>query len=302
MNDFKFKPGDKLALTNLKKVFWPESGYTKGDLIDYYQEISSVIVPHLINRPQVLHRHVDGHTGKEFYQRVSRSTPSWIQIVQVPTDGGRQKRDYHLCQDWPTLLWLANFGCIEFIPWNSRVQSLDRPDYLIFDLDPENVPFSNIVEAAQAIRAVFDQTGVESYCKTSGKRGLHVFVPLAARYAHDQTKAVAELVAQRVHKQLPRTTTLDVRLEKRKGLIYLDRSRNAQGQSIAVAYCARPHAGATVSCPLKWSEVGKKLEPSKFTIKTMPARIEKFGDLWEPVLGNGLKLDEWLPRFQCMHT
>src|SRR5262245_8243285 len=127
---------DRLILTNLKKVFWPECGYTKGDLIDYYREIAAVVLPYLIDRPQVLHRHVDGHAGKEFFQRVSRQRPAWVQTVEVSLDGGKKTRDFHLCQDWPTLLWQANFGCIELIPWNSKVGSIDRPDYLIIDLDP----------------------------------------------------------------------------------------------------------------------------------------------------------------------
>ena len=301
MTTNRFTKDDKLILTNLKKVFWPAEGYTKGDLIEYYRAVAPVIVPYLIDRRQVLHRHVDGHTGKEFYQRVSRSSPRWIQTVELSLDDSRKVRDYHLCQDWPTLLWMANFGCIELIPWNSRVGSLDRPDYLVIDLDPDDVPFTAVVDAALAIRKVFDNTGVESYCKTSGKRGLHVYVPLARAYTHEQAKAVSELVAQTVHRQLPATTSLDIRTEKRKGLIYLDRTRNAQGQAVAVAYCVRPYPGATVSCPLKWSDVGKKLDPSKFTIKTMPQRIEKLGDLWQGVLGPGMNIGDWLQRFQKMN-
>ena len=298
MTSERFMPDDKLVLTNLKKVFWPAEGYTKGDLIDYYRTIASIIVPYLVDRPQVLHRHVDGAAGKEFYQRVSRSSPRWVKTIEIPLDEGNKLRDYHLCQDWPTLLWMANFGCIELIPWNSRVGSLDRPDYLVIDLDPVDVPFAAVVEAAVAIRKIFDQTGVESFCKTSGKRGLHVYVPLGRKYTHEQAKIVSELVAHLVHRQLPATTSLDIRTEKRKGLIYLDRTRNAQGQAVAVAYCARPYPGATVSCPLKWSEVIKTLNPSNFTIKTMPKRIDKLGDLWQGVLGPGMNLEDWLARFQ----
>jgi bifunctional non-homologous end joining protein LigD len=146
--DTSFTADDKLVLTNLSKVFWPEQRYTKGDLIAYYREIALVILPYLADRPQVLHRHVDGHSGKEFYQRTSRQSPSWLRVVRLSIDGDRRMRDFHLCQDWPSLLWMANFGCIEFGPWASRVGSLDRPDYLVIDLDPGDVPFSRVIEVA----------------------------------------------------------------------------------------------------------------------------------------------------------
>jgi bifunctional non-homologous end joining protein LigD len=291
-----FGPDDKLVLTNLNKVFWPECGYTKRDLIDYYRAIAHVILPYLAGRPMVLHRHVDGHTGKEFYQRVSRKTPAWLKTTEIPLDDGR-KRDFHLCSDWPTLLWLANFGCIELIPWNTRVGSLDRPDYAVIDLDPDNVPFPRVVEVANAIRKIIE-TGAAGFCKTSGKRGMHIYIPLGRQYTLEQAMMASKLVATMVHRQLPGITSLDVRTENRKGLIYLDTSRNARAQSVAAAYSARPYLGATVSAPLKWSEVTKKLDPSKFTIKTLPARVEKVGDLWAGVLGPGIDLQAWIQHLE----
>jgi len=289
-----FAPTDTLTLSNLTKVFWPEHGYTKRDLIDYYREIAPVILPYLVDRPQVLHRHVDGHAGKEFFQRVSRQCPPWVKIARITLDGGRKTRDFHLCQDWPTLLWLANFGCIELIPWGSRVGSLDRPDYVVIDLDPGDVPFQRVVETALVVRKVLDKTGAEGFCKNSGKRGLHVYIPFGQRYTFGQAKMVGELIAQLVHQELPATTTLDPRTEYRKGRIYLDTTRNARGQAVAAPYSARPHPGATVSAPLKWSEVKKGLDPAKFTIKTLLKRIERLGDLWQKVLGPGIDLREWL--------
>src|SRR5262245_39724918 len=131
----RFTADDTLRLTNLQKVFWPECGLTKGDLLNYYREIATVVVPYLEDRPQVLHRHVDGHGGKEFFQRVSRTAPKWLPLVQVALNDGRT-RDYHLVNDWPSMLWCVNFGCIELMPWSSRVTSLERPDYLVMDLDP----------------------------------------------------------------------------------------------------------------------------------------------------------------------
>jgi bifunctional non-homologous end joining protein LigD len=235
---------DKLCLTNLKKVFWPEHGHTKGDLLEYYRAIAPVMLPYLIDRPQVLHRHVDGHTGKEFFQRVSRKTPAWLKTTTIVLENGRS-RDFHLCQDWPTLLWLANFGCIEFIPWNSRVGSLDRPDYAVIDLDPDDTPFPKVVQVANAVRRIIEN-GAEGFCKTSGKRGLHIYIPLGRRYTFEQAMMVSKLIANLVHRKLPDITSLDPRVEKRKGLIYLDTTRNARGQAVAAAYSARPHPGATV--------------------------------------------------------
>lgn len=292
----EFAPDDQLVLTNLNKVFWPEHGYTKRDLLDYYREIAPVMLPYLTDRPQVLHRHVDGHTGKEFFQRVSRNTPKWLTTKEITLEDGR-KRDFHLCNNWPTLLWLANFGCIEFIPWNSRIDQLDRPDYAIIDLDPDNVPLPKIVEVANSIRKIVEN-GAEGYCKTSGKRGLHVYIPLGRKYTADQSMMAAKLVATIVNRQHPALTSMDPRTEKRKGMIYLDTTRNARGQACAAPYSARPYPGATVSAPLAWSEVNKGLDPAAFTIKTMLARVQKVGDLWQKVMGPGINLNAWLEQVQ----
>lgn len=293
-----FAPDDTLTLTNLKKVFWPEAGLTKGDLLDYYRAIAPFMLPYLADRPMVLHRHVDGHAGKEFFQRVSRKCPPWVKIARIELEG-RRNREFHLCQDWPTLLWLANFGCIEFIPWASRVGSLDSPDYMVIDLDPaDGVPFGQVIEVALATRRILDQLAVTSCPKTSGKRGLHIYVPLARRYSFPQAKMLSELVARLVHRALPQTTTLDPRTEQRTGRVYLDTTRNSRGQAVAVAYSARPHSGATVSAPLKWSEVRSTLDPARFTIQTMQKRLAKLGDLWAPVLGPGIELRDCLRRLE----
>lgn len=220
-----YAPDDTLTLSNLTKVFWPKEGITKGDLIGYYRELAPVIVPYLADRPQVLHRHVDGHEGKEFFQRISRKCPKWMPVVRVSLDGGRKERDYHLCNDWPHLLWMANFGCVEFIPWNSRMDSLDRPDYLIIDLDPETIHFWHVVDVAVTVRRLFDKAGVPSFCKTSGKRGLHIYVPLGRQYIHQHAKMLGEIVAKVVHDQVPEITSLDPRPANRQGKIYLDHTR-----------------------------------------------------------------------------
>jgi bifunctional non-homologous end joining protein LigD len=293
-----YAPDDKLTLSNLTKVFWPESGFTKGDLITYYRAIAEVMVPYLADRPQVLHRHVDGHEGKEFFQRVSRKCPPWMPVVRVSLDHGKKTRDYHLCNDWPHLLWMANFGCVEFIPWNSRMDTLDHPDYMVIDLDPEGVTFADIVETALTVRRLLDRANVPCYCKTSGKRGMHVYVPMARKYHYAHVKTLGEVVAKLVHQELPDITTLDVRPAAREGRIYLDSTRNSRGQACAAPYSARPAHGAMVSAPLKWSEVTKRLSPSAFTIKSMPARLGKLGDLWDGVLGPGVDIIDMLGRLE----
>jgi bifunctional non-homologous end joining protein LigD len=189
---------------------------------------------------------------------------------------------------------LANFGCIELLPWCSPVESLDWPDYMVLDLDPQDVPFAQVVEVAQGVRRLLDKMGAASYCKTSGKRGLHVCVPLGGQYLFSHAKMLATVVAKLVHQQFHDITTLS---PARKGLIYLDTTRNTRGQALAAPYCVRPHPGATVSTPLKWSEVRRGLDPSKFTIRTMRQRVDRLGDLWTPVVGQGIDLAKLTARF-----
>lgn len=185
--------GHVIQLTNLNKLYWQEDGYTKGELVGFYREISTVILPYLVDRPESLHRHPNGIHGSSFFQKdVSKQPPpEWVQTVEIASD--EKPTRTVLCQDEATLLYLANLGCIELNPWNSRVGSLDRPDYLSIDLDPEDVPFGKVIETAQAVHKVLENIGAPNLCKTSGKRGLHIYVPLGARYTHQQAKDFAEL-------------------------------------------------------------------------------------------------------------
>jgi bifunctional non-homologous end joining protein LigD len=286
------------VLTHLDKVYWPDKGYTKGDLVEYYREMAPVILPYLRDRPQSLHRHANGIAGPSFFQKdVSRQPPpAWVMTVAVPSGSGGRDVRYVLCQDEPTLLYLANLGCIELNPWNSRVGSLDRPDYLVIDLDPEAVPFARVVQTARMVHRTLDRAGAASLCKTSGKRGLHVFVPLGARYDYDQAKQFAEIIAGLVHGLLPGTTSVVRSPSLRQGRVYLDFLQNRRGQTLAAPYSARPHAGATVSAPLRWQEVRKGLDPGRFTIKTMAMRLDAVGDLWQPVLKASIDLADCLER------
>jgi bifunctional non-homologous end joining protein LigD len=279
--------------TNLQKIYWPAEGYTKGNLLAYYHEIASFILPYLSERPLSLHRHPNGIDGPSFFQKdlSSQPPPDWVKTISIASESAGKDINYLVCQDEPTLLYVANLGCIEMNPWNSRVATLDRPDYLVIDLDPEGVPFRRVVETAQAIRKLLERGCGAGCCKTSGKRGLHVYVPLAARYDYDQARQFAEIVARQVNAMLPEATSLVRAPAQRQGKIYLDYLQNRRGQTMAAPYSLRPVAGALVSTPLRWSEVTKSLDPSKFTLKSMPRRLEKLGDLWSPVLGKGIDLE-----------
>jgi bifunctional non-homologous end joining protein LigD len=294
--------GNIVQLTNLQKIYWPEDGYSKGDLIRYYREVSRFILPHLKDRPQSLHRHPNGIHGKSFFQKdVSRQPPpDWVQTVTFASDSHGKKARAILCQDEATLVYLANLGCIELNSWNSRIETLDRPDYVVLDLDPENVPFDRVIEAAQTARIVLENVGAEPLCKTSGKRGLHVCIPFGAAYSHEQAKHFSELIARIVNARLPSSTSLVRSPSARQERVYLDYLQNGKGKTLAAAYSARPYPKATVSAPLKWTEVRRGLDPSKFTMRTMPKRLDSLGDLWKPVLGAGLDLPDCLERLAAL--
>jgi bifunctional non-homologous end joining protein LigD len=286
-------------LTHLDKVYWPKEGYTKGDLIDYYREVAPVLLPYLRDRPESLHRYPNGIDGQHFFQKdVSRQPPpTWVETASIRSEGENRDIRYVICQNEATLLYMANLGCIEINPWNSRVSAPDRPDYLIVDLDPEDTSFQKVMETAQAVHKLLDKVGVPSLCKTSGKRGLHIFVPLAAQYDYDLAKGFAELIANLVHQSLPAQTSVARSPSRRQQRVYLDILQNRRGQTIAAPYSVRPVPGALVSTPLKWSEVKRGLDSAKFTIRTLPKRLSRIGDLWKPVLGPGPNLAEAIERF-----
>jgi bifunctional non-homologous end joining protein LigD len=218
-----------------------------------------------------------------------------VQTVEIADDSGDSSLTL-LCQDEATLVYLANLGCIEINPWNARIQNLDIADYVLLDLDPEDISFDQVCFVAQAIHELLTAAGAACFCKTSGKRGLHVYLPFGAPHTHEQAKQFANLVAQIIHRKLPHTTSLIRDPARRQKRVYLDFLQNGKGKTLAAAYSVRPYPGATVSTPLSWDEVTKKLDPAQFTIKTMPRRLETKGDLWNPVLGPGFDLPMCLER------
>jgi len=299
-NDFDYKVGKiTLHLTNQKKIYFPDDDITKGDIVSYYNEVAEVILPYLKNRPQSLNRFPNGINGPSFFQKdfdVDK-IPSWLKTTRVKSDSKNDYIDYLLCNDKATLLYMANLGCIELNPWNSTIKNPENPDWMVIDMDPEKVDFRKVAETAAKIRNILESIEVDSYCKTSGSRGLHIYIPLAARYDYDSVKIFAKFIATTIHQQIPEITSIERTVSKRQKKIYLDYLQNNSSQTVAAPYSVRPRPGATVSTPLEWSEVNRNLSPDQFTIKTILKRIDKKGDLWMPMLGKGLNLNKLIKKF-----
>jgi bifunctional non-homologous end joining protein LigD len=269
-------------LTNLNKIFWPEEGYTKGDLIQYYESIADYILPYLKDRPISLNRFPNGIHGENFFQKDLVHRPDWVQTVPLYSESDNRNLNWLICNNVETLLYIANLGSIEINPWNSRYTNPNHPDYLIIDLDPEGIPFSEVIRVALSVKELLDGASIDAFLKTSGKTGLHILIPLRARYTYTQTKQFAEIIARTVFTRLPETTSVVRNPKKREHKIYIDFLQNREGQTIAAPYCVRPVAKALVSTPLEWNELTPSLNPADFTIKTIHTRLAKKGDIWEP--------------------
>ena len=290
--------GRILKLTNLNKVYWPSEKYTKRDLIEFYREMAPFVLPYLKDRPESLHRHPNGVEGESFYQKDLEHHPAWVKTVRIGSESQEKEIRFLICQDEPTLIYMANLGCIEINPWSSRLGMLDHPDFLVIDLDPEDIAFEKVVEAALAVREVLESAEADSFCKTSGKSGLHIYVPLGGSCNYDQARQFAEIIARLAHQKLPSITSLERNPKRRQKRVYLDYLQNRRGQTLAAPYSCRPHPGATVSTPLNWAEVNSQLDPSRFTIRTIRQRLDKHGDLFQPILSGSLDLMKSLERLQ----
>lgn len=293
--------GHELEVSHLSKIFWPKEKYTKRDLLNYYYQVAPYILPYLKNRPQSLNRHPDGISGPGFYQKnVSGKVPDWITTFPYHTAEDTEEKEFLVCTDDASLLYMISLGCIEVNPWSSRTSAPDNPDWCIIDLDPDKkTPFDKVIEAAQVTRKVLDAAGVESYCKTSGSTGLHVYFPLGAKYSYDHSKEFARLVVELVHSEIPDYTTLERTVSARKGRMYLDFLQNRPQATIAAPYSVRPKPGATVSAPLHWEEVKKGLSMQDFTLATMMDRIKAEGDLFKAVLGKGIDMEKALKKLEA---
>jgi bifunctional non-homologous end joining protein LigD len=290
--------GKELEITNLEKVFWPEEGYTKGDLINYYIMISSYLLPYLKDRPESLHRYPNGIMGKSFYQKdMDHLPPDWIKTYLAKSEDDRQV-NYMIVNDLASLIYMINLGCIDVNPWNSRTENPNNPDFIIIDLDPEDIDFKYVVKAALAVNETLKEYGIASYPKTSGATGLHIYIPVGAKYSYNQARNFAQIIVHLVHERVPAFTSLERSPRNRQGRVYLDWLQNSRGQTLAAPYCVRPRPGATVSAPLEWREVNEKLKPQYFTIKNIPDRLKEKGDIFKKILFSGERLENLLNRYQ----
>lgn len=285
-------PETSVKYTNLDKLYWKKEKITKGDLIDYYLSVSHYILPHLKDRAQSLHRFPEGIDGLSFYHKdAGKNAPSWVQTVRIFSESNRKEIEYVVCNDRETLGYLINLGCIELNPWNNRTQHPDEPDFMIIDLDPsEKNTFKQVIEVARTVKEVLDWANVPSYCKTSGSTGIHIYIPMDAQYEYEQVRDFGNIITQLVHQRLPKTTTLERSLRKRGPKIYLDYLQNRTGQTVASVYSVRPKPGAPVSMPLEWDELTNDLSMNDFSIRNALTRIVKKGDIFLPVLGEGVDL------------
>lgn len=283
--------GHDLKFTNLSKVYWPEDGITKRDMFNYYYQVAEYILPYLKDRPMSLNRFPNGIHGKSFYQKdVKGKAPEWVTKTFPYTTSDNEHKEYLVGSDESYLLWMASLGCIEMNPWFSRTKSPDNPDYCVIDLDPDKNTFEQVIEAAQVVKQVLDAMDVPCYAKTSGSTGIHIYIPLDAKYSYDQSQMFARLVVNLVHKQIPEYTSLERMISNRKGKMYLDFLQNRPGATIACPYSLRPKPGATVSMPLHWDEVKPGLTMRDFTIHNSIDRLKVEGDLFKDVLGKGIDL------------
>jgi bifunctional non-homologous end joining protein LigD len=262
--------------TNRDKIYWPADGYTKGDLLDFYRTVSPWLLPYLKDRPVVLTRFPDGIEGKSFYQKDAPPfTPEWIRTAPLPSE--ERDIDYIVADDLDTLLYVANLGSIPLHIWGSRVQSIDRPDWCVLDLDPKDAPFPDVVKVARAAHALCERIALPHYVKTSGSSGLHVMIPLGGQLSWDECRSFGELLARVLVGELPDIATVTRQVSRRGGKVYVDYLQNVEGQLIVAPFSVRPLAGAPVSTPLEWREVTPKLDIRKFTIRTVPKRLDRMG-------------------------
>ena len=289
----------EVRLTNLKKVFWPADGYTKGDLVAYYEKVAPLLLPYLRNRPLVLTRYPDGIAGKSFYQKdAPEFAPAWVRTERVYSKDAEREIDYFVVDDVESLRYVVNSGAIPLHLWASRLGSLERPDWLVLDLDPKGAPFTDVVKVAQALHRILDDLALPSYPKTSGATGLHILIPLGARYVDDEVRTFARLLAVLGVEAEPDISTIARPLRSRGGKVYIDFGQNGHGQTIVAPFSLRPLPGAPASCPLRWSEVTARLDPARFTIVTVPKRFDKIADPLVPVLTGEIDMAAALARME----
>jgi bifunctional non-homologous end joining protein LigD len=278
--------GKTVRLTNVNKVFWRDLGLTKGDLLQYYADVSKVLLPHLRDRAMVMKRYPHGAEGEFFFmKRAPSPRPEWIEICSITHSSGNVI-DFPMIQDLASLLWVVNLGCIDLNQWYAQCDDVDRPDYLHFDLDPvPGATWESVLETAGLLRDTLDRLGIPSHAKTTGSRGIHVYVPIVRGPTQKQVWTVAKEVARVMEARDPKLVTAEYRVSQRpKGRVLVDYNQNAWGRTLASVYSVRPRPRATVSTPVTWSEIGRGIRLEDFRVENVPARIARRGDLWQPLL------------------
>lgn len=291
--------GHEIKFTSLSKIYWPREKITKRDVLNYYHEVAPYMLPYLKDRPQSMNRHPNGIDGESFYFKdVTGTAPDWIDTFDYKNDTDNRLRKYLVAKDEASLLYMATLGCIEMNPWHSRIAKEDYPDWCIIDLDPAENTFDQVIEAAIVTKQVLEGMGVTAYPKTSGSTGIHIYIPLGAKYTYDQSKEFARIIATLVQREIPKYTSIERIVKARKGKMYIDFLQNRAHATVAAPYSLRPKPGATVSMPLRWEEVKKGLKMSDFTIYNALERIKGAGDIFKPVLGKGINLEKVIKAFE----
>lgn len=285
-NDAEFTVGRrKLRLTNLQKLVWPELHITKRDLLQYYVDLAPALLPHLRGRAVLMKRYPNGAAGEFFLmKRAPARRPDWVQVCPIPQEAGNDI-DFAVIQDLATLLWVINLGCIDLQPWDARCDDLNRPDYLHFDLNPVgSTSFARVRETALRVRDALREMNISSYPKTSGARGIHIYVPIKRGPLQKQVWAFGKGIAQHLEERYPRLLTAEHRISRRPdGHVLVDYNQNAWGRTLASAYSVRASPHATVSTPVTWEEIERGIRPEEFRLDTLPDRIRDLGDLWKPM-------------------
>jgi len=284
----------EVKFTNTDKIYYPEDKIAKGELLAYYDAVAPLLVPHLKDRPLSLKRYPNGIRGDYFFQKnTPESYPSWLRTEMI---GGTR---FVLVEDKASLLYLTNLGCIDQNPWMSRVGSLDKPDFILIDLDPYHCEFRKVVEASLLVKDKLEAMGLVGYPKTTGGDGMHIYVPVEPVYSYDQARAFAEVIARLLAAEHPGLFTTPRAVEKReKDRVYFDWMQIAESKTISAPYVARAYPGAPVSTPLAWDEVNAKLHPSQFHIRNAPARFARTGDLFAGVLKKPQRIEKAIGRLE----
>lgn len=280
-------------ISNPSKIYWPDDALSKGDMLAYYHMVAPVIVPHLKGRPVMLHRYPEGIMGQDFYQKNIEKPPAFMSTVIIEHPHGKKKQDRHpIVDNEASLLYLANLGTIEFHPMLSTIDDLECPNYMVIDLDPEALSFAKVIEVAKEAHRILDDLLLPNYCKTSGGRGLHLYVPLGTEVLYEQSLALAELIAHILLSRMPSLVSLERMPKKRQKKVYIDFLQNVKGKSMIAPYSLRARPHAPVSTPIKWSELSNNLDPLQFTMRTIEKRLQKIGDILAPSLHENIDFKE----------